>query len=374
MKCTKCGKEIISGNIYCSHCGNEVQIVPDYNVMEDELFLNVMEQKNKYVNEEDDDESDESSKDTTVQLYQCFSVACACFLIMFLSGFGIRALVAQTITGPGAEEGYLSAMTALADKDHQSAIDCFSRQIADDSSDKNAYFWIAHVNEKDVDFEAQIDALETILEIEPDNIYACKQLIATYVKLSDFDRLLQLADSYEGKPLESLFSDYRVAAPEFDELPENVKLGDTLSIHAEEGLNIYYTTDGSSPIENGILYYTPIQLKEGEYHVLAAACNEQGYFSPVIEKNFTIDKFYELEMPKIYPASGEYPVPQKITIDVPAGCSAYYTWDGTVPTARSNQYRGGLEMPEGNNVLSVILIDSYGNTSSVERSNFIYMP
>ncbi|MDD6037944.1 MAG: chitobiase/beta-hexosaminidase C-terminal domain-containing protein [bacterium] len=374
MKCSKCGKEISSGNIYCSHCGTEVQIVPDYNVMEDELFLNVMQQKKKNMEDADDDENDDSSKDATIQLYQCFGVACACFLIMLLSGFGIKALVAQTISDPRSEDGYLSAMTALADKEHQSAIDCFQREIAVDSSDKNAYFWIAHVNEKDVEFEAQIDALEKILEIEPDNIYACKQLIETYVKISDFDRLLQLADSYEGKPLESLFSEYRVAVPEFEELSENIKPGDTLSIYAEEGLNIYYTTDGTSPIENGILYYTPIQLEEGDYHVLAAACNEKGYFSPIVKMDFSVDTFYELEMPKIYPASGEYLVPQRITIDVPAGCSAYYTWDGTTPTVNSQKYRGGLDMPEGNNVLSVILIDSYGNASSVERSNFIYMP
>ena len=31
-------------------------------------------------------------------------------------------------------------------------------------------------------------------------------------------------------------------------------------------------------------------------------------------------------------------------------------------------------MPEGNNVLSVILVDEYGNTSSVQRVNYIYMP
>ena len=31
-------------------------------------------------------------------------------------------------------------------------------------------------------------------------------------------------------------------------------------------------------------------------------------------------------------------------------------------------------MPEGNNVLSVVLVDEYGNMSSVQRVNYIYMP
>ena len=37
MKCAKCGAEIKEGCIYCSVCGNAVQIVPDYSVLEDEI-------------------------------------------------------------------------------------------------------------------------------------------------------------------------------------------------------------------------------------------------------------------------------------------------------------------------------------------------
>ena len=35
MKCAKCGAEIKEGCLYCSVCGHEVQIVPDYNVLEE---------------------------------------------------------------------------------------------------------------------------------------------------------------------------------------------------------------------------------------------------------------------------------------------------------------------------------------------------
>ena len=44
MKCSKCGSEIKKGNLYCSDCGAEVQIVSAYNVMEDEFFLDVQHQ------------------------------------------------------------------------------------------------------------------------------------------------------------------------------------------------------------------------------------------------------------------------------------------------------------------------------------------
>lgn len=39
MRCIYCGAEIKEGCIYCSACGKEAQIVPDYNAFEDD-YLN----------------------------------------------------------------------------------------------------------------------------------------------------------------------------------------------------------------------------------------------------------------------------------------------------------------------------------------------
>lgn len=42
MKCAKCGAEIKEGCIYCSVCGNAVQIVPDYSVLEDDYLRSLL--------------------------------------------------------------------------------------------------------------------------------------------------------------------------------------------------------------------------------------------------------------------------------------------------------------------------------------------
>ena len=34
MKCKKCGAEIPQGYVYCNICGTEVQLVPDYNLLD----------------------------------------------------------------------------------------------------------------------------------------------------------------------------------------------------------------------------------------------------------------------------------------------------------------------------------------------------
>ena len=56
MKCANCGAEIKLGCVYCSVCGKEAQIVPDYNVEEDILkefegIINDYENRIDYVND-----------------------------------------------------------------------------------------------------------------------------------------------------------------------------------------------------------------------------------------------------------------------------------------------------------------------------------
>ena len=41
MKCNNCGATIPEGYLYCEKCGQEVQIVPDYNPLDDVLTAQV---------------------------------------------------------------------------------------------------------------------------------------------------------------------------------------------------------------------------------------------------------------------------------------------------------------------------------------------
>ena len=38
MKCIYCGSELKEGSLFCSHCGKEVQIVPVYNIYDDDYL------------------------------------------------------------------------------------------------------------------------------------------------------------------------------------------------------------------------------------------------------------------------------------------------------------------------------------------------
>ena len=46
MKCPKCGRELKTGQLYCENCGQEIQIVPDYDPL-DELLIGQVDSENK---------------------------------------------------------------------------------------------------------------------------------------------------------------------------------------------------------------------------------------------------------------------------------------------------------------------------------------
>lgn len=371
MKCAKCGEEIKSGNLYCSKCGAEVQIVSAYNVMEDEFFLD-------FRNQEIGDASLRSvtNNRTALQkknLYLSILTAIVGFLVLLVIAFLVRMHISNE--GKEAEPGYyMQFVQALADSNDKKANACLEQSISEASDPLNDRFWMAWLYGKQGKSEKQIDVLKQILSIDGENIYACRELIRVYVEAGDFEKLHEFYDACAGSRLTALFVDYLVEPPVI-ELPEQpMREGDYLTITALDGLNVYYTLDGSSPITNGTLYYAPIRLSAGAYTLQATACNEEGYYSSVVSQELTVEKYYQLGMPQVTPDSGEYLTPQTIFVNVPEGCSAYYTWNGSNPTTASKKYNGGISMPEGNNVLSVILVDAYGNMSSVQRVNYIYMP
>ena len=370
MKCTRCGEEIKTGNLYCSKCGAEVQIVSAYNVMEDEFFLDFQNQE--MGKRAQRDVTDAGAVQQKKNLYISILTAIVGFLILVVFAFFVKMNVSSIGNGDTSDR-YTQFIQALADSDEKKASVCLEQGITESPGELTDRFWSAWFFGRQGKGEKQIETLQQILAMDNENVYACRELIRVYVETGDFEGLHNFYDACAGSPLTALFADYLVEEPVIEVPSGPMREGDTLTIRAADGRNVYYTLDGSSPVTNGTLYYVPIKLEAGTYTLQAVACNEDGYYSEVVSQELTVEKHYQLDMPRVTPDSGEYLTPQTIYVSVPEGCSAYYTWNGN-PTTASNKYQGGISMPEGNNVLSVILVDAYGNTSSVQRVNYIYMP
>ena len=74
------------------------------------------------------------------------------------------------------------------------------------------------------------------------------------------------------------------------------------------------------------------------------------------------------------PEGGSVSGPGTITMTVPEGSKIYYTWDGTVPSETSAMYTEPIPIIEGNNILSVLVVDKHGKKSDVAQYNYKYIP
>jgi hypothetical protein len=172
-----------------------------------------------------------------------------------------------------------------------------------------------------------------------------------------------------------LFEDYIVEAPslspsvgEYEEFIEVVPF-------SYDGYDIYYTTDGSDPTKSGGKLYSnsiPIELGEnGAYEIKAVCKNDKGIFSDVVSGMYEI-AVYAPEYAVVEPDGGHVSADTLAVITAQSGCSIYYTWDGSDPTTESEQYIEPLEIPDGNNILSVLVVNNTtGLASDIYRTNFI---
>ena len=126
--------------------------------------------------------------------------------------------------------------------------------------------------------------------------------------------------------------------------------------------------------KNGILYTDAgIELDDvGKYTIKAVCKNDKGIYSDVVTCKYKTEAKAP-DYPEVTPDGGTMDDITFVVITADEGCSIYYTWDGTDPTDTSARYTEPIEVPEGNNILSIIVVnDKTKLTSEIYRTNFIY--
>lgn len=387
MKCVKCGAELKVGCIYCSVCGNEAQIVPDYNLLDDVLTDALTDESKKRHGKKGEKRTSHNTEQKTPAkkgeknlqeknirqkksskkglIGGVIGLACAAAMACILLVIHFNSYEYQFQKG----EQYLQ------EKKYDSAISCFQKCMVKEPELPENYLKLADALKGSGDTKQALSYLEKLLKLDPENHDAYERIIAIYKDSGAYDKIIALRDSASEEIQEIVFGEYYIAAPEFEE--EEGRYSEDMTVHLFAGndFTVFYTTDGSSPVENGTVYNEEdgIALTEGSTTIQAVCLDGRGIYSDVVTANYEI--VYEApDMPVVAPDNGTYLEPQPITVLVPDGCTAYYTWDRTVPTSNSALYTGPIEMPQGNNVLSVVLIDEHGLSSAIFRGNYVYMP
>ena len=213
-----------------------------------------------------------------------------------------------------------------------------------------------------------------IINLDKKNKEAYQGLITIYEAKGQYDKITELASTVTDTDLLELFSGYIVAEPVFYPDEGTYDVYTEVTIFSIEECDIYYTLDESDPKKNGILYTDAgIELDDvGKYTIKAVCKNDKGIYSDVVTCKYKTEAKAP-DYPEVTPDGGTMDDITFVAITADEGCSIYYTWDGTDPTDTSARYTEPIEVPEGNNILSIIVVnDKTKLTSEIYRTNFIY--
>ena len=388
MKCVKCGAELKEGCIYCSVCGNEAQIVPDYSVLEDDYLRSLLKEEEKAEAEKRASQNAPKEKKQTQAPKQQMDnripifVVCGVLVVAIFIGIIIKVVIDRK-NANSYEYQVSSAEQEYVDKNYENALHYYKTALALKPSDVPVRLAMADIYVEQAEYDAAMVLLMEVIDLEPQNQTAYKRLIQIYEKKEDYGSIIELASGVEDTDILELFEGYLVAAPiispvegEYDEYID-------VTLFSIEDYDIYYTLDGTEPDkENGIRYTSngtsdkkDITLDEaGKYTVHAVCINEKGISSEIAEATYNI----EVVAPAyatVSPDGGRITSETTVTVEAEENCTIYYTWDGTDPTEASLKYLEPLEIPTGNNILSILVVnDKTGLDSGVYRTNFIYYP
>lgn len=385
MKCISCGGEIKADFNICPYCGKPVQMVPDYNVYdEDDINVILEETKNvesrnnkAYIREQKVKIEQERKKAEKIaqlkkQRNKKIVVLGSCVAAVVL----IISIIFGVVFSKNNSYDYQmkQADAAMFEENYDSAEKYLKKAISLEPENIKAQLKLAELYIEIENKDAAIKLLEEVLKKDAQNIDVYKMFYNIYSKENDVESMHALLEGVTNSKILDIFADVVIEGPKFDEKTGEYTNSVAISLKAKKGLDIYYTVDGSDPKTSGQKYVTEILLEEEGTHVVKAVTkNAEGLYSHVISETYTI-KFVAPEDPVVTPDGGTFYDPTYIYISVPEGCIALYTWDRTDPTVYSALYTAPILVPEGYNVLSVIIMDAKsGLQSSIYRGAFEYI-
>ena len=418
MICRHCGAAIPDDQMVCPRCGAEVQIVPDYNPLDDVLAREVkgsVEGATRQIQTDDirryrrggrdqnvnatrvlsQDEMDRIRKDrryggrqtdpgrsNTDELRRQRqqkrleaakrkrrNLLITLFVILALIVAGVVIVYQNSYTGM-IRKGY----NAIQTRDYTAAERYFERAIIKDKSRPEAYVGQAEIYIDQDDLDSAEEVFQDAIQTQPSNVKLYQAAIDFYMDTEQAAKISELLQDCEDETVLDAVADYISSAPEFSPEEGTFEEVQEITLTSETGGDIYYTLDGSDPsAESGTKYTEPILLQdEGEFEIRAVAVNARGIPSVVSSGTYVI-QFPIVDAPAVTPSTGQYSQPQQITITVPDGYTAYYTMDGTTPTASSTRYTGPVMMPENAQTIfmAVLVNDNNGKTTEATTRNYI---
>ena len=395
MNCFNCGASVSGEHKNCPYCGQSMQIVPDYNFLDDDNINVLMKESSsaeteKSANQESAErirarkkkelEREKQRKLEAKKQRQMIAIIIAVVVVcglLFCAFFAVNGFI-QKQNESSYDYQVEQAEKALKENDFNSAKEYYYKALEIKPKDLDVRFTLAGLFSEQNMKKEMVAMYEEILKIDPQNYTAYKMLFQYYNSINDVDAIMELRKGVTEDRIMSLFQDYAVESPTIKLEGGTYQGSIDVMISSKLSYEIYYTLDGSDPTKNGILYEGTIRIdKNGMSTLKAVSKNEKGIFSNVVQETY----FIELKAPDdpVIKPEGIYTFDTEtyIQIIVPSGCTAYYAWDLNeaevdIRSEDANRlaYSDGIRIPSGSHKLTLVIID---NTSGLASTIYRHM-
>ncbi len=368
MKCPSCGAPMQEGQMYCEHCGKEIQIVPEF---ESEIDNSIREAMSDVATELAQPAADEKKpfhkKGRFGRLDRKKKLAFF-FTAVVLAALGISVGVAA-IQYFMPDYQYQSAAAYMKEKDYENAASHFERAV---SLSPNNVSYLNGLSSCYYAMGKQEEAKALCLEmisLEGSNEEAYRRFVAISEKQKDYEGINELMQGCRDKEIRNLYLDYMANPPEFNIPGGTYHEVQTVKLIGNAAGTIYYTVNGGVADENDPVYTNPITLESGTYKINALFVNQYGVKSKPSTETYFID-VSRPDPPEVEPLSGTYEKPWLISVEVPEGCKVYYTTDKTDPGAGSTLYEEAFWMPVGNSTLRFVTVSAGGVSGDITERKY----
>ena len=380
MKCPKCGHELKEGHLICEICGEEIQIVPDFepeieNSITETLSTLVVLQEGVSGEEilQEDGETGKSRRQKTDKPSETGKkiwVVASLFIILVVAvvTYGVYAYHIRTMD-------YLidKAREYAANGSYTEAINYLENAYENYPDMAQILFMEADYYYLQQDYTSAAQVLYRIIErgdfSNEDLEEAYSKIVAIYANQGLYDQINELLRNCSKAEIVAMYQGYLAMEPEFSYAEGSYDEVIPLKISSSEAGTIYYTMDGTTPTKDSLVYTAPLFLESGEHTIKALFVNDYGIESEIVSKTYIINLPVP-NPPEIELYSGEYTEPTMITVERIEGCMVYYTSNGSDPTADSVPYTDPIPMPLGATTFKFVNINEEGMSSEVTERTY----
>lgn len=393
MVCPNCGAEMAEGHLYCETCGNEIQIVPDFEPEIENSIIEALstvgeeiEESNLGKIEKTEGDSDKQQEEGAEQeqkkspeesffrdipqqtifpvlmISLIILLVIAAFAVSFFYRRGSVSYQVDQAKKMAGEERYEEAV-ALMDR---------ARELSPENTDivLLEVGYLNQIGERERSLEILLNLVDHFYLEYEEKEKVFEQIIALYSEKEEYEKINGLLTNCGDMEIQHHFQQYMAMPPEFDYESGTYEEVIPIRISSNTTGKIYYTTDGSEPDEHSRIYTAPLLLETGEFQISAIFINDYGIKSEVARSWYIINLTVP-DSPKVPLASGDYHLPVMIEAQQPQeGDTIYYTTDGSAPTIDSIRYTEPIPMPLGRTNFKFITVSEEGVSSEITSRSY----